>query len=202
MVYGVTVMEQANMSTKSIHILGFAGSLRIGSYNAAALRAAQEILPEGMTLEIFDIADIPQYNGDVEQVEIPEPVKKFKERIKHADALLIATPEYNYSVPGVLKNAIDWASRPLGDTPLPGKPVAILGASMGIFGTARAQYHLRQICICLNMLVLNRPEVFIGEAHTKFDGTGKLTDEETRKRIQALLESLKKWTIRLGNGER
>lgn len=165
----------------------------------AALRAAQGMLPEGMTMEIFDLAALPLYNGDVEEAGIPAAVQEFKDKIKQADAMLIVTPEYNYSVSGVLKNALDWASRPPGDTPLPRKPAAIMGASMGIFGTARAQYELRKICVCLNMFLLNRPEVFIATAQDKFDANGNLIDEKTAKYIRELLEALQKWVIRLDN---
>ena len=178
-------------------MLGFAGSLRKGSFNRAALRAAAELLPAGMILETFDLRPIPLYDADVEAAGVPESVQEFRRRIAAADALLIATPEYNYSMPGVLKNAIDWGSRPP-DQPLNGKPVAIMGASPGGFGTARAQYHLRQTCVFTNMLPLNRPEVFISNAHEKFDAQGRLTDEKARQGIAALLEALAAWTRRLG----
>jgi chromate reductase len=167
----------------------------------AALRAAQERMPEGMAMEIFDLATIPLYNGDVEMAGIPDSVQQFKAKIKQADGLLIATPEYNYSVSGVLKNAIDWASRPPRDTPLPRKPAAIMGASMGVFGTARAQYDLRKICVCLNVFVLNRPEVFIATAQDKFDAAGQLTDEETGKHIRKLLEAFQGWILKVGSRE-
>ncbi len=146
---------------KPVHVLGFAGSLREGSYNRAALRAAHELLPQGITLESFDLAPIPLYNADIEAISAPPPVQAFKERIAVADALLIVTPEYNGSIPGVLKNAIDWASRPPGDTPLDGKPLAMMGASPGQLGTIRAQLYLREICAAVNMHPLSRPEVFI-----------------------------------------
>ena len=135
-------------------VLGFAGSLRTGSYNKALLRAAEDLLPENLILEIYDIDGIPPFNQDNEQ-NMPMKVKDFKSKIRSADALLIATPEYNYSVPGVLKNAIDCASRPYGDNPFDGKPVAIMGASVGMLGGARAQYHLRQTFIFLNILRKN-----------------------------------------------
>ncbi|MDM7913693.1 MAG: NAD(P)H-dependent oxidoreductase [Candidatus Eisenbacteria bacterium] len=183
----------------SVHVLGFAGSLRSGSYNRATLRAAAGLLPDGMTLEIFDrIGEIPLYNGDVEaQGEVPEPVLAFKERITAADALLIATPEYNHSVPGVLKNAIDWASRPARTSPLDGKPLAILGATTGMAGTARAQIALRQVCVFTNMHPLNKPEVLIARAAEKFDAEGRLHDEPTRERIAALLVALRDWALRV-----
>ncbi len=188
------------MSTDNIHLLGFAGSLRKDSYNRSALRAANELLPEGVSLETFDLSPIPLYNGDVEGAGIPEPVKEFKERIAAADALLIVTPEYNYSMPGVLKNAIDWASRPLGQNSLNGKPLGMMGASSGLNGTLRAQLHLRQVAIFTNMYPINKPEVFIRQAANKFDEQGRLTDDDLRGQIRALLEALAEWTRRLKRG--
>lgn len=177
-------------------ILGVSGSLRAGSFNTAALRAARELAPDGVAIELFDLSPIPLYNEDVHQKGFPPAVEDFRTRIKAADALLIATPEYNYSVPGVLKNAIDWASRPPGQ-PFDGKPIAIFGASPSFTGSARAQYHLRQVFIYLNGLILNRPEVFITSAHTKFDADGRLTDEPTRGQVRSLLDGLKAWAERL-----
>lgn len=173
-------------------ILGIAGSLRKGSLNRAALRAAQQLVPEGVYLEIFDLDGIPPFNQDVE-ADPPERVVEFKQRIRAADAILIVTPEYNYSIPGVLKNAIDWASRPYGDNSWDGKPVALMGASVGSLGTARAQYHLRQVFVFLNMLALNRPEVMITNAARRFDELGNLTDEDTKAHIQRLLAALVAW---------
>src|SRR6188768_4576671 len=132
-------------------ILGISGSLRKGSYNSSLLRTAQTLAPGGVTIEIADISDIPPYNEDVREQGYPPSALRFREQIRAADALLFVTPEYNYSVPGVLKNAIDWASRPYGDSAWSGKPAAIMGASVGTLGTARAQYHLRQIMVFLNM---------------------------------------------------
>ncbi len=180
----------------AISVLGFAGSLRKGSYNAAVLRAAVELAPAEMKLETFDLHGIPLYDGDVEAQGLPEPVRRFRERIAAADALLIVTPEYNYSMAGVLKNAIDWASRPP-NQPFAGKPVAIAGASMGGFGTARAQYHLRQTCVYLDMIPLNKPEVFVSAAHQKVDAEGRLSDEPSRAAVRALLEALVPWTRRV-----
>lgn len=184
------------MSTEPIRVLGISGSLRRGSFNTAALRAAQEMAPAGLVIEPFDLAPVPLYNEDIYEKGFPHAVEEFRRRIKEADALLIATPEYNYSVPGVLKNAIDWASRPP-DQPFDGKPMAIFGASPSFTGTARAQYHLRQVFIYLNGLILNRPEVFITAAHTKFDGEGRLTDEKTREHVRGLLGSFEEWVRRL-----
>ena len=145
---------------QKIKVLAFAGSLRRDSYNKALIRAAVELAPESVSIEVFDLEGIPPFNQDLEATP-PQKVKDFKDQIRNADALLIATPEYNYSVSGVLKNAIDWASRPRADTPLEGKPVAIMSASVGRFGGARAQYHLRQTFIFLNMHPVNRPEVML-----------------------------------------
>jgi chromate reductase len=180
-----------------ITVLGIAGSLRRGSYNAAALRAAAELAPEGVTVESFaGLGEMPPYNEDVKQQGFPPPAETLRRRIAVADALLLVTPEYNYSVPGVLKNAIDWASRPPSQ-PFDGKPTAIMGASPGSIGTARAQYHLRQMLVYLNALVINRPEVMIGQAASRFDAEGRLTDEGTRKLIGELLTALRDWTLRL-----
>jgi chromate reductase len=179
-----------------INVLGFAGSLRERSYNKAALRAAVELAPAGMTIETFDLAPIQPYNEDVKEQGLPPPEQEFRERIRVADALLIVTPEYNRSIPGVLKNAIDWVSRPP-QQPFDGKPVAIFGVSPGMIGTAVAQYHLRQCLGVLNAPLLNQPSVMIGQAAQKFDAQGRLTDEGTRELIGKLLVALADWTRRL-----
>jgi chromate reductase len=181
---------------KAFNILGFAGSLRKGSYNRALLRAALELLPEGVELEIFDLEGIPLFNQDRENEPV-EKVREFKTKIKAADAILIATPEYNYSIPGVLKNAIDCASRPYGDNAFEHKPVAMMGAAPGMIGTARAQYHLRQCFVFLSCFALNHPEVMVPFAQEKFDKDGRLTDQKTRELIRQLLEGLVAWTKRL-----
>lgn len=183
---------------KQITVLGFAGSLRKGSYNKAILRAALELSPEDVKLEIFDLEGIPPYNQDLDH-DMPERVKEFKKKIKAADAILIATPEYNYSMPGVLKNAIDWASRPPGDNSFDGKPLAIMSASIAMLAGSRAQYHLRQSCVYINMHPLNRPEVMVPQAQDKVDANGRVTDEKTRQKIRELLESLAAWTRKLKN---
>ena len=170
-------------------ILGISGSLRKASYNRMALLAAKALLPAGAQLEIFDLDDIPIYNQDLDATP-PARVVAFKKAIRAADAILFATPEYNYSMPGVLKNAIDWASRPYGESAWKGKPVALMGASVGILGTARAQYHLRQCFVFLDMPAVNQPEVMIGAASSKFDAAGNLTDETSKKLIGQLLGSL------------
>jgi chromate reductase len=180
----------------ALRFLGISGSLRKNSYNTAALHAAKELLPPDVSLDIFDLSGLPLYNEDVREKGFPEPAQRLRESIAGADALLISTPEYNYSVSGVLKNAIDWASRPP-DQPFNGKPIAIMGASPSLLGTARAQYHLRQSFIYLNGMVLNQPEVMITTANTKFDAQGKLTDAPTREFVQKLLVSLAEWTKRL-----
>ena len=182
--------------SKPIRILGIAGSLRRQSYNRAALRAATELLPEGATIEIFALDGIPGFNQDEEQ-NPPEKIAELKRKIREADAVLFVTPEYNYSIPGVLKNAIDWASRPYGDSAWNGKPAAIMGASIGAIATARAQYHLRQMMVFLNMFPVNQPEVMIGNAGEKFDEQGNLTDETTKDFIRKLLQSLVDWTRRI-----
>ena len=173
-----------------------AGSLRRGSYNRAAIRAAQALAPEGADIEIFDLEGIPPFNQD-DEANPPAKVLELKRRVREADAILIATPEYNYSIPGVLKNAIDWGSRPYGDSAWEGKPVAVMGASIGTLGTARAQYHLRQVFVFLDMHPVNRPEVMIATASSKFDAEGNLTDEKTKELIGQLLESLVDWTRQL-----
>jgi chromate reductase, NAD(P)H dehydrogenase (quinone) len=180
----------------SLKILGFAGSLRKGSYNRALLRASLELLPPDTALEIYEIGEIPVFNSDLES-SLPEPVKQFKQKIKASDAILVVTPEYNYSVPGVLKNAIDWASRPYGDNAFESKPVAIMSASTGMLGGARAQYHLRQSFIFLNMRPVNKPEVFVTFAPQKFDANSKLIDEKTREVVKSLIISLVEWTRQL-----
>ncbi len=181
---------------KVFKILGFAGSLRKDSYNKSLLRAALELVPEGVEIEIFDLEGIQPFNQDLENQPV-EKVKEFKAKIRAVDAILIATPEYNYSVPGVLKNAIDCASRPYGDNPFEHKPVAIMGASPGMIGTARAQYHLRQCFVFLSCFALNQPEVMVSFAHDKIDKNGKVTDQKTRELIRELLENLVAWTKRL-----
>jgi chromate reductase, NAD(P)H dehydrogenase (quinone) len=186
------------MTNKPIRILGIAGSLRRESYNRAALRAATKLAPEGTILDTFDLDGIPAFNQDDEQ-NAPQKVVDLKRHIRAADAILIVTPEYNYSVPGVLKNAIDWASRPYGDSAWNGKPAAIMGASLGAFGTARAQYHLRQMFVFLNMFPINRPEVLIMNAGARFDKEGNLTDQATKDLIRQMLQSLVEWTRRLSS---
>jgi chromate reductase, NAD(P)H dehydrogenase (quinone) len=194
-----------NSLTNKINVLGVGGSLRKNSYNRALLRAAQELAPADMEIRIFEnetLSKIPLYNEDVRQQGEPEAVEILKNEINRADALLFAIPEYNHSVTGVLKNAIDWASRPASDSPLNGKPVALIGASIGMGGTVRAQMHFRQICVFTNMHPVNKPEVLVGNAQQRFDSDGgKLIDEDSRKFLRQLLEALLGWTRRLNYGE-
>ncbi|MGD0978684.1 MAG: NAD(P)H-dependent oxidoreductase [Candidatus Bathyarchaeia archaeon] len=180
-----------------VHILGFAGSLRKDSYNKALLRVAAELMPKDAVFATFDLEGIPPFNQDLE-TRPPRKVEDFKSSIRAADAILIATPEYNYSIPGVLKNAIDWASRPPTDNAFYDKPVAIMGASTGMLGTGRAQYHLRQCFVFLNMHAVNKPEVMVSYVREKFDANGMLKDQKTRRLIEELVESLIALTARMG----
>lgn len=170
-------------------ILGISGSLRAASFNTGLLRAAQEVAPDGVTVEIADIADVPLYNDDVYQTGFPAAVEQLRQQVDAADAVILATPEYNFSFSGPMKNAIDWVSRPPVPQAFDGKPVAIMGASAGKLGTARAQYHLRQVLVFLNAFVINKPEVMVGGATGAFTA-GTLTDETARDLIRQQLEAL------------
>jgi chromate reductase, NAD(P)H dehydrogenase (quinone) len=185
---------------QTIKVLGIAGSLREGSFNRGTLRAAKEMAPEGMEIEIFELDGIPGFNQD-QEANPPEKAAELKRKAREADAIIFVTPEYNYSIPGVLKNAIDWASRPYGDSAWDGKPAAIMGASGGAIATARAQYDLRKMMVFLNMYPLNQPEVMIGNAGEKFDDKGELTDEKTREFIKKQLDALLEWTRRLSQSD-
>ncbi len=177
-------------------IVAISGSLRKGSFNTKLLHNAVALAPDGISIEIADISEFPVYNADVQAEGIPAPVTALGAQIAAADAVLFATPEYNYSIPGVLKNAIDWVSR-LQPQPFFGKPVAVMGASGGRLGSARAQYHLRQVFIFLDAHPLNKPEIFVGTAHQQFDEDGKLKDEMARDLITQQLAALADWTRRL-----
>lgn len=179
-----------------VKVIGIAGSLRKGSYNKSLLRAARNLAPENVRIEIFDLEGIPAFNQDQER-DPSEIVKDLKAKIRAADAVLFVTPEYNYSIPGVLKNAIDWASRPYGDNAWENKPVTIMSASIGMLGGARAQYHLRQTFVFLQMLPVNAPEVMVPFAADRFDADGNLKDEMAQKLIRENLKRLADWTIRL-----
>lgn len=186
-----------------MRVLGIAGSLRQGSYNAALLRTAIELAPDGMAVEVFPgLRDIPLYDEDVRQRGFPDSVQALRQGIAAADGLLLATPEYNYSIPGVLKNAIDWASRPPAQ-PFDAKPIAIMGASPGRLGSARAQYHLRQSLVALNGLVMPKPEVMVAGADKLFDAGGCLGDEATRKVIAGFMAAFAGWVefVRRGRAD-
>jgi chromate reductase len=183
---------------RAVKVAGFAGSLRQGSFNRALLRAAIELAPERMAIETLDIADIPLYNADVEAQGDPEPVAAFKRAIGAADGLLIATPEYNLGVPGVTKNVIDWASRPPRNSVLDGKPVAVMGATAGMGGTARGQSQLRQAFVFTNSYAMPQPEVLVRRASDLFDADGRLTDESTREHLVKFLNAFADWIVRVG----
>ena len=170
------------------NVVGFAGSLRRGSYNRALLRAATELAPSGLHIAIHELDEIPLYNGDVEAVGAPPSVVELRDSIRQADGLLIATPEYNHGVPGVLKNTIDWLSRPPRDSVLNGKVAAIMGASPGITGTARGQSQLRQAFVFTNTYALLQPEVLVGRAHEKFAADGRLVHQATRDFLGTFLQ--------------
>jgi chromate reductase len=185
------------MATQSpIKLLGISGSLRKQSYNSGALRAIPSLLPDGMTFEVAELADVPFYNADVEQTGFPDAVKVFRARVASADAFIFAVPEYNFSLPGVLKNALEWLSRPP-NSPVNGKPCAVFGASVSPLGTARGQFHFRHVCVSLNMLAVNVPHVDITNAKTKFDAQSQLTDTASLDALRQQLEELKTLTLRL-----
>ena len=174
-------------------VVGVVGSLRQASYNKALLRAVQQLAPVALQIRIHDLSEIPLFSEDVERTGIPAAVATLRKAVGETDGFLVATPEYNHGVPGVLKNAFDWLSRPPGKSVLTGKPSAILGASPGITGTARAQSQLRQAFVFTNTPVLPQPEVLVGRAHEKFDSEGRLTDERTRQFLGLFLESFATW---------
>jgi chromate reductase, NAD(P)H dehydrogenase (quinone) len=182
-----------------IRVLAFAGSLRRASYNRGLLRAAAAIAPVGITIEIHDLAALPFYNQDVEDAGEPASVVAFKDAIHVADALLVATPEYNHGVPGVLKNAIDWASRPRDTSPLTDKAIAVTGASPGRGSTARAQAQLRETFVFTGACVMPQPELLVSAAAHLFDHDGNVTDADLLDSITRLVEALRAWTIRLGS---
>lgn len=188
------------MTDNPLHIVGFAGSLRHGSYNKGLLRAAMENLPTGVTLQIEDLGDIPPFSMDLEAAGGTPATQALKEAVRAADALLLAVPEHNYSFSGVMKNAIDWLSRPFDTSVLLGKPVAIMGASSGRMGTARAQAALRPVLAATGCLVMIKPELFVAQAGKVCDQDGNVIDEDTRSRVRAMVEALVSWTRRLGEG--
>ncbi|GEP94196.1 NADPH-dependent FMN reductase [Chitinophaga cymbidii] len=179
-----------------IHIVGISGSLRKGSYNTSLLKAALDVLPEGVTAEVAHFDDLPMYNADLDVGDRPDTVRRFREVLAKADAILISSPEYNYSIPGGLKNAVDWASRGT-DAPLLHKPVAVMGATPGMWGTVRMQLAFKQVFQFLNMHQVSKPEVMVAQAAGKFDEQGKLTDEKTRELVSRLLVALRDLTLQL-----
>jgi chromate reductase, NAD(P)H dehydrogenase (quinone) len=183
------------MADTPIKVLALSGSLRKGSYNTMLLHTAKELAPAGMSINIYDLASIPMYNDDVRVAGYPPVVQEFRSTIAASDAIFFASPEYNYSVSGVLKNAIDWASR-APNMPFDGKTAAIVGASGGALGTARSQRDLRWIMSGLNVYVVNLPHVYVGGAAQKFDAAGKLTDQASRDFIKQLLDNLRDLTLR------
>jgi chromate reductase len=188
------------MEANTLNVLGVAGSLRRGSFNRGLVRAAAEMAPPGIRIVEHDIGDLPLFNVDLEALGDPEPVGRFKQAIADTDALLIATPEYNRCVPGVLKNAIDWASRPPKRSVLTNRPIAIMGAATGGGGTARAQAHLRDGLAYTGGLVLPEPDVLVPFAAERFDESGDLHDDRTKEAIRDLLVALEEWVRRLREG--
>lgn len=181
-----------NANDHTLDIVGLCGSLRAGSFNAMALRLAGECMPQGMALEVIEWRQVPPFNADVLEQGIPAEVERIRERIARADGLVIATPEYNFSLPGMLKNLIDWLSRGA-DQPLAHQPVAILSAATGPLGGARVQYDLRRILLFVHAMTLIKPEVFIGNAPSKFNSAGECTDEATRQFVSAQMSAFERW---------
>jgi chromate reductase len=191
------IMDNApSGASRPFEIASFAGSLRQGSLNRALLRAAVALAPPTLRIAIHDLAAVPLYNGDVEARAVPEPVEALRAAVRAADGLLIVTPEYNHGVPGVLKNTIDWLSRPPRGSALDGKPAAIMGASPGLTGTARGQSQLRQAFVFTNTYAMPQPEVLVARAHEKFDARGELTDAPTREFLAAFLARFAEWVAR------
>lgn len=183
--------------SETLRVVGIAGSLRQASYNKALLRAAQELAPERLKIEIHDLAGVPLYNEDVEAAGVPQAVLDLRQAIADADGLLIATPEYNHGVPGVMKNALDWLSRPPRKSALQGKPTALMGATPGTTGTARGQSQLRQSFVFTDTPAMLQPEVLVGRAHERFDAEGRLTDQKVRDHLVTFLERFIAWIERL-----
>ena len=190
------IAQTSSKSTRTIRILGISGSGRKGSYNTALLKTTRELAPENVIMEIYDVSKFPLYNQDLE-VQMPESIRDFKRKIREADAILFASPEHNYTVTAVLKNAIEWGNRPPGDASWDGKPAAIMSASSGPRGGARAQLHLRQIMIDLNMHPINRPLLLVANADEKFDANMTLVDQQIRETIRNLLSRLVEWTLKI-----
>jgi len=199
---GVSEATTSTQGSQVFEVVGIAGSLRRGSLNRALLRAAVESAPAGLRITPHDLADVPLYNGDVEAAGVPQAVLALRDAIRRSDGLLIATPEYNHGVPGVLKNAVDWLSRPPKGSVLDGAVAAIMGASPGMAGTARSQTQLRQAFVFTNTYALLQPEVLVARAHEKFDADGRLTDEKTREFLRTFLARFMELMARFGRGAR
>jgi chromate reductase, NAD(P)H dehydrogenase (quinone) len=191
------MLSNNEKNSATLNILGVSGSLRKGSFNTGLLRAARELAPADIRLDIFDLKDIPLYNGDVEAAGDPESVSALKAAIRNADGVLFATPEYNHSISGVLKNAIDWASRDRSEGSLQGKPVAMMGAG-GMAGTARSQMHLENVLAETGSLVMVKPGLLVTLPWDKFNESGRLTDEDTRAYLRRQLLAFAQWVRRVG----
>jgi chromate reductase len=181
----------------AITVAAFAGSLRRQSYNRMLLDAAAGLAPENVRISKLDVSDVPLYNMDLDNEQPPAPVKRIRDAIRAADALLIVTPEHNYTMSGVTKTVIEWASRPPENSSLDGKPVAVMGASPSGFGTVRAQHHVRQAAVESGMLIMQDPELRVSDAEEKFDDAGRLVDDRLRHQIKAFLAALHQWTLRM-----
>jgi chromate reductase, NAD(P)H dehydrogenase (quinone) len=179
-----------------LRVVGIAGSLRRASYNRALLSAARELAPSNLIIEVWELNDLPLFNEDLEVNGSPAPVDELRKAVRRADGILLVTPEYNHGVPGVLKNAVDWLSQPLRRSALEGKPTALMGASTALAGTARSQSQLRQCFVLTNSPVMQQPEVLVGRAHEKFDPSGRLTDEPTRRFVAGFLQQMTEWLRR------
>lgn len=189
-------MTERMTPREALRVVGIAGSLRRASYNRALLCAAQQLAPPSLRIEIEELDDLPIFNADLDGASPPEAVARLRQAVQAADGLLLVTPEYNHGVPGVMKNAIDWLSQPLRESVLDGKPTALMGASTGLAGTARGQSQLRQAFVLTNTPAMLRPEVLVGRAQDKFDATGRLTDEGTRRFVASFLEQFAVWIRR------
>jgi chromate reductase len=193
------LQRKPDSRSRTLRILGISGSARKNSFNTALLEAAKDLVPPGAVLETFDVSGLPLYNQDLE-AELPEVVRAFKEEIRKADAILFSTPEHNYSVSALLKNAIEWGNRPETDNTWDGKPAAMMSASTSPRGGVRAQLHLRHIMVELNMYPINQPQLILARAQEKFDANSKLTDEKVRETLRSLLLALVQWTMKLQSG--
>ena len=184
------------MADRILEVAGIAGSLRRGSFNRSLLRAAIELAPTNLHIAIYDLADVPMYNADVDAAGWPAPIAQLRDAVGKANGLLIASPEYNYGVPGVLKNTIDWLSRPPRASVLGGKPAAIMGASTGMTGTARGQQQLRLALISTHSPTMTRPEVLVAKASEKFSAEGRLTDQPTRDFLKTFLAAFAEFMVK------